>query len=113
MSDIDLPAPAVPPDVPPPPAEPAPPPMPLAPVAAGERVEIIDVVRGMALFGILAANIRGFAGPASTYFMPQLFWPALHDRIAQALIDTFIQGKFITIFATLFGVGFGVQVERS
>jgi len=87
--------------------------MPLAPVAAGERVEIIDVVRGMALFGILAANIRGFAGPASTYFMPQLFWPALHDRIAQALIDTFIQGKFITIFATLFGVGFGVQVERS
>jgi len=98
-------------------AEPAPPPPPpaepLAPVAPAERVEIIDIIRGMALFGILAANIRGFAGPALTYFEPHLYWSALHDRIAQAFIDTFVQGKFITIFAFLFGVGFSVQLERS
>jgi uncharacterized protein len=42
-----------------------------------------------------------------------LYWGALHDRIAQAFIDTFVQGKFITIFAFLFGVGFSVQLERS
>jgi len=111
MSELDPSAPAATPDpsaiAPPPPA------LPLAPVAARERIELIDVLRGMALFGILAANIRGFAGPAATYFMPHLFWPALNDRIAQAFIDTFIQGKFITIFATLFGVGFGVQTERA
>jgi uncharacterized protein len=88
-------------------------PEPLRPVAAGERVEIIDIVRGMALFGILAANIRGFAGPAAAYFTPHLFWPALPDRLAQAFVDMFIQGKFITIFAVLFGVGFGVQAERA
>ncbi|HVG25763.1 MAG TPA: DUF418 domain-containing protein [Thermoanaerobaculia bacterium] len=85
----------------------------LAPVAPAERVETIDILRGLALFGILAANIRGFAGPAATYFSPHLFWPALHDRIAQAFIDTFVQGKFIAIFAFLFGVGFAVQLERA
>ena len=94
---------------PPPPA----PPEPLRPVATSERVDTIDILRGLALFGILAANIRGFAGPALTYFTPHLFWPAFHDRLAQAFIDTFVQGKFITIFAFLFGVGFAVQFERA
>ena len=89
------------------------PPEKLRPVAVSERVETIDILRGMALFGILAANIRGFAGPALVYFTPHLFWTALHDRIAQALIDTFIQGKFITIFAFLFGVGFAMQFDRA
>ena len=92
---------------PPPPAEP------LAPVAANERNETIDILRGMALFGILAANMRGFAGPALAYFNPAIFWTLTHDRIAQAFVDTFIQGKFITLFAFLFGVGFAVQLERS
>lgn len=86
---------------------------PLVPVAPAERVETIDILRGLALFGILAANIRGFAGPAVTYFMPERFWPALHDRLGQAFIDTFVQGKFLTIFAFLFGVGFAVQFERA
>jgi uncharacterized protein len=84
-----------------------------APVDPSERVEIIDVVRGLALFGILAANFRGFAAPAAVYFDPGLYWPALHDRIAQGFVDTFIQGKFITIFAFLFGLGFAVQFERA
>ena len=89
------------------------PPEPLRPVSVSERVETIDILRGLALFGILAANIRGFAGPALTYMAPHLFWPAFHDRLAQAFVDTFIQGKFITIFAFLFGVGFAVQFERA
>lgn len=102
----------------PPPAEeavapPPPPPEPLRPTTTSERVETIDILRGMALFGILAANIRAFAGPPITYFYPQLFWPAFHDRLAQAFIETFIQQKFITIFAFLFGVGFAVQFERA
>ncbi len=86
---------------------------PLLPVMPEERVESIDILRGLALIGILAANIRGFAGPAATYFSPHLFWPELHDQIAQAFIETFVQGKFITIFAFLFGVGFAVQLERA
>lgn len=36
----------------------------------------IDILQGLALLNILAANIRGFAGPPITYFMPHLFWTA-------------------------------------
>lgn len=86
---------------------------PLRPVSSGERVELLDILRGLALFGILAANIRGFAGPASAYFHPAAYWTALPDRIAQAFIDAFVQGKFIAIFAFLFGIGFAVQFERA
>lgn len=84
----------------------------IGPISAAERVDLIDIVRGLALFGILAANMRGFAGPTPAYFDPPSFWPSMPDRIAQAFIDTFIQGKFVTIFSFLFGVGFAVQLER-
>ena len=85
----------------------------MQPVQANERIDLIDIVRGLALFGILAANIRGFAGPAVAYFQPSIMWPGFADRLAQAFVDTFIQGKFITIFAVLFGVGFAVQLSRA
>ena len=92
---------------------PAQPPLPAAPLGGDERVEIIDVVRGLALFGILAANMRGFAAPAKAYFDTLSFVSAPYDRLVQALIETFVQGKFITIFALLFGVGFSVQITRA
>ena len=95
------------------PSVPPAPPEPLRPVATSERVETIDLLRGLALFGILAANMRGFSGPPIAYFQPALFWTALPDRIAQAFIDTFVQGKFIAIFAFLFGAGFAIQFDRA
>jgi uncharacterized protein len=95
------------------PEPPAPPPEPLRPVSTFERLATIDILRGLALFGILAANIRGFSGPPVAYFNAQAFWPALHDQIAQTFIATFVQGKFITIFAFLFGVGFAMQFDRA
>jgi len=85
----------------------------MGPISAAERIEVIDILRGMALFGILAANIRGFAGPAVAYFNPLLVWSSMPDRFAQAFIDVFVQGKFITIFSFLFGLGFAVQLTRA
>lgn len=82
------------------------------PALRRERVETIDILRGLALFGILAANIRGFAGPATVYFRTELYWPGVADRIAQGIVDIFVQRKFITIFAVLFGVGFASQLDR-
>lgn len=85
----------------------------MEPIRSHERVESIDVLRGLALFGIIAANIRGFAGPAVAYIDPAMMWSGFADRLAQAFIDTFIQGKFIAIFSFLFGVGFAVQLSRA
>ena len=91
-------------------AEPA---QPLSPTQAEERISLIDVLRGLALFGIIAANMRGFAGPLTSYFRPSLIWNTRLDFWVQAFIDTFVQGKFITIFAFLFGVGFVLQFTRA
>lgn len=93
--------------------EPAAPAEPLVPVQPEERISLIDVLRGIALFGIIAANMRGFAGPLASYFQPGLIWKTRADFWVQAFVDTFIQGKFITIFAFLFGVGFAVQFTRA
>jgi uncharacterized protein len=83
------------------------------PVQPEERIALIDVLRGLALFGIIAANMRGFAGPHLTYFAPDLLWKTRLDFWVQAFVDTFIQGKFITLFAFLFGVGFSLQFSRA
>ena len=40
-------------------------------------------------------------------------WTWLPDRLAQALVDWLVQGKFITIFAALFGIGFAIQMDRA
>jgi uncharacterized protein len=94
-------------DLAPPPAER------IGPVPGGERITVIDCLRGAALLGIIIANMRGFNAPMAAYFQPNLMWTGMPDRIAQALVDWLVQGKFITIFATLFGVGFAIQMDRA
>ena len=85
----------------------------IGPVPGEDRITIIDCLRGAALFGILTANMRGFNAPLSAYMDPTLMWHWLPDRLAQAAVECFIQGKFITIFAALFGIGFAIQMDRA
>ena len=86
---------------------------PFTPVSRAERVEVLDVLRGAALFGILAANMRGFNGPLAAYFDHSLMWTDPVSRAAQGFVDLFISGKFITLFAFMFGIGFAVMLERA
>ncbi len=88
-------------------------PEPIGPVPGSERITVIDTLRGAALFGILVANMRGFNAPLLAYMNPQLMWTWLPDRVAQGFVDWMVQGKFITTFAALFGVGFAIQLERA
>jgi uncharacterized protein len=85
----------------------------LAPVNANERYIVMDVVRGFALFGVLAANMRGFNLPISVYGTPEKFFPSRVDVIAQFLLDWFVSGKAYTLFAFLFGLGFAIQMTRA
>ncbi len=84
-----------------------------APVAAKDRIFELDVLRGAALFGILAANLRGFSAPLDAYFDIGRVFPGPADRAVQFVIDVLIQRKFVTIFSFLFGVGFELQCARS
>src|ERR1700728_134847 len=85
----------------------------VGPVGLTERIQFIDVLRGMALFGILAANMRAFVAPLDTYDNIQVLFHGRADVAAQFLIDFLFQGKFISIFSFLFGMGFAVQMSRA
>jgi uncharacterized protein len=83
------------------------------PISLSERILFIDALRGMALFGILAANMRAFFAPLDAYDRIGVLYPGRADVLAQAFIDIFIQGKFISIFSFLFGMGFAIQMSRA
>jgi uncharacterized protein len=85
----------------------------VGPVSLSERIVFIDVLRGMALFGILAANMRAFFAPLDCYDHIGILFHGRADVLAQVFIDGFIQGKFITIFSFLFGMGFAIQMSRA
>jgi uncharacterized protein len=85
----------------------------MTPVSRAERLALVDVLRGAALFGIITANMRGFAGPLAGYIDHTLMWTDPPDRAAQAAVDFFVTGKFITLFAFMFGIGFAIQMDRA
>ena len=67
----------------------------------------------MALFGILAANMRAFFAPLDAYGQTGVLFHSHADILAQGFINAFIQGKFISIFSFLFGMGFAMQMSRA
>lgn len=83
------------------------------PVSASERVLFIDVLRGTALFGILAANMRAFFAPIDVYGDIGVLFHGRADLIAQGLVQALVQVKFITLFSFLFGLGFAIQMSRA
>ncbi|MGH2354828.1 MAG: DUF418 domain-containing protein, partial [Chloroflexota bacterium] len=86
----------------------------LRPVQAGERIQVLDILRGFAIFGILLVNMAFFAGPAVYDVAAGIErWPQLHDRVAEWLIRFFAEGKFYTLFSFLFGLGLSIQMTRA
>lgn len=80
-------------------------------IAQGDRLETLDVIRGFALCGIIFANLMSFTGFYSLSFTQIQSLPLL-DRLVLFLIDVFIEGKFYTVFAILFGAGFTILQQR-
>ena len=84
----------------------------IGPVSSRERIEILDVLRGLAVGGILIGNVQWFSG----YGMvpPSIADQApLADQITRFLVHFFIEGKFYSIFSFLFGFGFAMQIARA
>jgi len=78
-----------------------------------ERIPALDVLRGVAVAGILFANVLVFFG---LFVMPPDRAAALPtaspDAIALFLHKVLIDGKFYSVFSLLFGIGFGLQLAR-
>ena len=75
------------------------------PRSAGDRIVALDALRGFALLGILLVNIMSFSGITSLGAEVEGA-----DRIVADLIKFFVQGKFLSLFAILFGIGFSLQM---
>jgi len=81
----------------------------MEPTAARERIVLLDILRGLAVFGMFTVNMTTDL-PWGWAFREQPLDNA--DRTVVILIDLLTNGKFITIFSFLFGVGFFLQLER-
>ncbi len=82
----------------------------MKPIAAKERIILLDVLRGVAIFGMFAVNMT-LDLPWGETFLEQVL--AVPDRVVLIVISLLASGKFLTIFAFLFGLGFYIQLERS
>lgn len=78
----------------------------------GRRIEAIDALRGLALFGILQVNIQSFTWGASEPLGYLQQPPAWGESILYFLQAAFFEGKFYPIFAFLFGVGMAMQLRK-
>jgi len=84
------------------------------PVQVQERIEVLDVIRGFALLGILIANMAWYSSPALyADFLGENMWTGFWDTITSSFINLFVQGKFYSIFSFLFGLGFAIFFERA
>ena len=82
----------------------------------------IDFLRGIAVLGILLMNIVSFAMPEIAYYAPYsaaltypgAAWANLQgaDGIVRYFCVIFAEGKFISIFAMLFGAGLAIQSQH-
>ena len=82
-------------------------------VPAASRIESIDVLRGVALLGILVMNVQAFSMPTAAYFNPtaygDLTGPNLWVWISGRMLA---DQKFMTIFSMLFGAGIVLMTSR-
>lgn len=78
-----------------------------------ERIPALDVLRGLALLGILQVNLYAFALPAAPSDDAVRFMsPAPTEALAHGVVSALFQEKFITLFALLFGAGLSLQHAR-
>lgn len=84
------------------------------PVASTERYQLLDVLRGFALLGVLLANMVTHSG----YFFlsdagKQVLGSFELDHVVEWWEHFLIDGKFYSLFSLLFGIGFALQLNRA
>ena len=83
------------------------------PVPRQQRIQSLDVARGIAVLGVLLMNIWAFAGPQAFFDYP----PAIAERAGApvqtwAVIHTLFEGSQRTLLSILFGAGALLVISR-
>jgi uncharacterized protein len=81
--------------------------------ASLRRLESIDILRGIALFGVLTVNlVTEFRVSIFEQFLAQPSQPELINRAVLQFIRYALELKAFALFSFLFGVGLAMQFER-
>jgi len=85
-----------------------------APIAPAERLEALDLLRGIAIFGIFVVNMAFFAAPFWQAVYPSNLheWDAI-DQAAHVGVKVLFEFKFVSMFSLLFGAGLVMQASRA
>jgi uncharacterized protein len=83
------------------------------PIAPADRIVALDVVRGIALFGVMAINV-------TTEFRVSIFEQFLHDHVDSGWLDRALHSflmigidlKAFALFSLLFGMGLAIQHDH-
>ncbi|WP_028544556.1 DUF418 domain-containing protein [Paenibacillus taiwanensis] len=78
-------------------------------VQSSQRIDALDIIRGFAIFGIFFVNVPDMIGNGVTFTTSYTG----ADALVRLLYDMFIQTKFYTIFAFLFGLGFYLFMQSA
>jgi uncharacterized protein len=87
---------------------------PLGPITDGQRADVLDALRGFALLGIFITHVPDFSG--YSFLSPDARRAVDHFRLDTSLAtvsEFLIRGKFFSLFALLFGIGFAVQIDST
>ena len=78
-----------------------------------QRITVVDALRGFALLGVILTHMWQHYS-IFTFGLERLkpLFPSMEEPI-QWLMQNVIMGKFINIFAFLFGLSFFIQMDRA
>lgn len=77
---------------------------------SSKRIEIIDALRGFALFGIILIHATQFFEHTLLEPIPENF---NMGYVTKRTVQLFAQNKFYSIFSFLFGLSFAIQLKKS
>jgi len=83
------------------------------PIRPAERIDAIDVLRGVALFGVMAINVTSiFRVSIFEQFLFPMHPASPLDRVVETVLKLAVDLKAFALFSLLFGVGLAMQFER-
>ena len=83
------------------------------PIAPSDRIASIDIVRGIALFGVMAINVAtAFRVSIFERFLPDGLDGTWFDRTLYSILMIGIDLKAFALFSLLFGVGLAIQYDH-
>lgn len=83
------------------------------PTTLQERVQALDIMRGISLLGILLVNMFAFSLPMPHIIDLHSWFTDIDDILGYQLLDIYVQGSFYPLFSMLFGYGLAMQYMKA